>query len=89
MSDPRNEGYANIRELIGEFIGKTVIDVSQHDEEDWAATGAGFVVLMFSDGSLLKFYVPQDTIAFEAQIVGKEAEEYELDFEQDNPGNQT
>jgi hypothetical protein len=50
------EGYSTIRDLLGSLIGKTLVDVSQHDQEDWELEGESFVVLMFSDGSSVKFY---------------------------------
>lgn len=52
-----SEAYVTIREILGGFIGKTIADISQHDEEDWdpcTKTGS-FVMLLFTDGSTLKF----------------------------------
>lgn len=50
--------YSTIRETIGFLIGKKVADISQHDEEDYdpGTREGGFVMLLFEDGSYLKFY---------------------------------
>lgn len=54
MSD--DEVFSNIRDILGELIGKRLVDITQHDdaEED------SFVELMFEDGLYLKFPVPDD-----------------------------
>lgn len=44
-----------MRELIGDFIGKTVIDITTSDVGDPLPDGYDFVMLMFEDGSCLKF----------------------------------
>jgi hypothetical protein len=49
------DGYSTIRELLGPLIGKTLVDVSQHDEEDFKERGEAFVCLMFDDGSTVTF----------------------------------
>lgn len=79
MSDPRNDnGYANIREFIGEFIGKRLVDVTQHDEEEYEKTGDAYVALMFEDGSILKFRMGNFRVGwFEAQMAGSETQAYE------------
>lgn len=47
--------YSNIREIIGELIGKRLIDITQHDKDEWEATREWYVMLMFEDGSYLQF----------------------------------
>lgn len=49
------EAYANIRELIGKFIGKRLIDITQHDQEEFKENGISYVMLMFEDGEFLTF----------------------------------
>jgi hypothetical protein len=41
---------ANIREILGELIGKKLVDITQQDEDDFAETGEAYVMLMFEDG---------------------------------------
>lgn len=65
------EEYATVRDHLGSLIGKTLIDVTQHDQEDWEQRGEAFVVLMFSDGSSVKF--PTGDLAF--VVDGPAAEE--------------
>lgn len=58
--------YANIRDVIGHFIGKTVVDITQHDKEDWDMNGESFVYLLFNDGSGLKFPIGEDGFMHES-----------------------
>lgn len=43
----------NIREILGKLVGRTVVDVTETDEEDldWENQ----IYLMFDNGSVLKF----------------------------------
>lgn len=52
--------YANIREMLGELIGQRVVDITQHDEEDWRARGESFVCLHFEGGGTLTFPIGAD-----------------------------
>lgn len=52
--------YVNIRELIGGFVGKTITDITQQDEDEFAEHKQSFIMLMFSDGSYLKFIIGDD-----------------------------
>ncbi len=45
-----------IRDCIGEFVGKTIVDITQHDEEHFKRTGEAFVDLMFDSGDVLRVY---------------------------------
>ncbi len=56
MSEP----YANIRSILGNAIGKTIVDITQHDADEFAADGRCYIVLMFDTGDYLKFYVGDD-----------------------------
>lgn len=53
--------HRNIREILGEFIGKTVMDVSQHDDPEPA-----FVQLTFTDSTWVRFPVSED--GFDAHV---------------------
>lgn len=46
---------SNIRELLGGFIGKKILDITQHDPDE--VDEGHYVMLMFDDGSFAKFYV--------------------------------
>lgn len=50
------ESYANIRDILGHLIGRTVVDITQHDKEDFVAGDDAYVELMFDDGNTLKFF---------------------------------
>lgn len=44
------KAYSTIRDLLGDFIGCTLVDVTQHDFSDWQQTGKAFLYLHFSNG---------------------------------------
>lgn len=56
MSEP----YANVREFMGGCIGQRVIDITQHDEDEFQEEGLSFVMLHFEDGTTVTFNVGDD-----------------------------
>lgn len=56
MSDDPEE-YSNIRQLLGHLIGRTVIDITQHDYEEFQETKQSYVMLMFDNGDYVKFSI--------------------------------
>jgi hypothetical protein len=52
-----SDTYANIREILGRFIGKRLVEITQHDADELEETGRAYVLLHFEDGTELKFYV--------------------------------
>jgi hypothetical protein len=54
------ETYANIRDILGHLVGKRIVDITQHDKEDFEADGRSFVCLMFDDGNTATFYVGEE-----------------------------
>jgi hypothetical protein len=55
MDGAEPEGYANIRKVLGSLIGRTVVDVTQHDQDEWEEARSCYVMLMFDDGQFVKF----------------------------------
>lgn len=55
-----NGEYVNIRELLGQFIGRTVVDITQHDEEEFQDDGSSYVALHFDNGATLTFDITAD-----------------------------
>jgi hypothetical protein len=53
-------GYSNIREILGEFIGHRIVEITQHDEEYFQRTGRSFADLMFDSGDVLRIYCLTD-----------------------------
>lgn len=49
MSEP----YANIREILGQFIGQKLVEITQHDEQDWIEGTGAYICLMFEQGGTL------------------------------------
>jgi len=49
--------YSNIRKLLGKYIGKRVVDITQHDEDEWAEDQQAYVMLMFEDGGYIQFFI--------------------------------
>ena len=60
--DMDDHPYATIRDHIGYLVGKRLVDITQHDAEDFDPDdGSGcFVCLHFEDGSWLKFNMGVD-----------------------------
>ncbi len=54
------EPYANIRELLP-VRGCKVIEISQHDEDEWLITGESFFMLHFDNGLTLRVTVGADS----------------------------
>lgn len=64
MSD---DAYANVRhpDLLGPFVGLRVVDITQHDEEEWKDTKRSYIALHFENGGTLQFPIGDD--GFEIQ----------------------
>jgi len=60
VSDGAEKPYANIREILGELIGKRVEDVTQHDADEWAETKQSYIMLQFEGGVYVKFFIGDD-----------------------------
>jgi hypothetical protein len=57
MIDP---DYVNIRQILGSLIGRTLLDITQHDPEEFAETQMSYVQFHFDDGSYVKFPISED-----------------------------
>ena len=56
MSEP----YVNIRAWLEDAIGATIIDITQHDQEEFDQGGEAYVALHLSTGATLTFLIPAD-----------------------------
>jgi hypothetical protein len=54
------ESYANIREILAPLLNQTVIEITQHDKEEWEEDGQSYVSLHFSNGYTLKVIISDD-----------------------------
>lgn len=61
------EPYSNIRSILGHFIGSRLLDVTQHDQDEYALMKKGYVMLFFENGDWIR--VPLD---FERETKGME-----------------
>ena len=53
------KNYANIREILAPCLGQTIVDITQHDAEDFDKDpNEGFVALHLANGHTLKFPTP-------------------------------
>lgn len=54
--------YVNIRDIkwLGSFVGAKIVDITQHDEEEYKETGVSYVYLHFDNGGSLKFFIGED-----------------------------
>jgi hypothetical protein len=55
-----DETYSNIRQILGELIGSRVVDITQHDAQEWAETKKSYFMLMFDNGCYLKCFIGDD-----------------------------
>jgi hypothetical protein len=62
--------YANIRELLAGFIGQRLVEITQHDEDEYRRTSEAFVMLHFADGSLIRFVIRDNGSDFECFAPG-------------------
>lgn len=69
MNEP--ESYVNIREVLGKFIGRKLLDITQHDEDEWAEDGRAYVMLMFEGGECITFYVGDEGFSYTEEDDGK------------------
>ena len=49
-----DEQYANIRDILGWAIGQRIIDITQHDQDEFAEEGS-YVMFMFESGGYIRF----------------------------------
>ena len=66
MSD--EEHYSNIRDIdqLGRFIGLRLVDITQHDKDEWDETHEAYVYLHFEDGRSLRFVIDDHGFEVEA-----------------------
>lgn len=55
MPKEEPDAYATIREVIGDFIGTTLVEITQQDEEEWEEGHVSYVALHFSNGCTITF----------------------------------
>ena len=58
------ETYSNIREILGHLIGRKLVEITQHDEDEFLEDGRSYVQLMFEDGDHIKFFVGDDGFSY-------------------------
>lgn len=63
-----DDHYANIRDvqLLGPIIGARVVDVTQHDQEEFTETRQSYFVLHFDNGYSLKVIIGEDGFEVES-----------------------
>lgn len=52
--------YANIRDLLGHYVGLRIVEITQHDEEEFKEDGVSYVMLHFDNGNTLRFDISDD-----------------------------
>lgn len=78
--------YSRIREILGNFIGKRVIDITQQDEDEFKETGEAYVSFHFDNGGIVKiedksieWFDPECTIPLDLDEDGDEGGRPKLD----------
>lgn len=65
------EDYSTIRNIIGFLIGKIVVDITQHDEDEYDSEteNGSYVQIMFSGSSWIKFPIGEESFwYFDSEI---------------------
>lgn len=55
-----DEMYANIREVLGPCLGQRVMEITQHDADEFEDTRECYVMLHFENGVTLRFPITDD-----------------------------
>lgn len=52
--------YSNIRQILGLVIGKKLVDITQHDKDEFRETGQSYIQFHFEDGIYIKIPIGED-----------------------------
>jgi hypothetical protein len=52
--------YSTVRDFLGQLIGQRLIEITQHDEEEFVEEGASYIALHFEDGTTVTFDIGDD-----------------------------
>lgn len=66
-----DEQFSTVRHYMGHLIGRRIVDLTQHDEDDWIESGKGFVMLLLEGGQWLKLVQPE-AIQYSNTLCGHE-----------------
>lgn len=52
--------YSNIREILRPILGQRIVEITQHEQDEYHETGDAFVMLHFENGATLQFHIGDD-----------------------------
>lgn len=52
-----DDPYVTVRELLGKLMGQRVIEITQHDEEEFITEQACYISLHFENGLTVTFHI--------------------------------
>ncbi len=52
--------YSNIRQILGWAVGQKIVDITQHDADEFQEDRRCYVMLMLENGGHIKFFVGDD-----------------------------
>lgn len=55
--------YITVRDQLQEFIGQRLVEVTQHDEEEYRETGEAYIMLMFENGAVMQITLREGQIS--------------------------
>lgn len=66
-----DDTYANIRhpDLLGSLIGQRIIDVTQHDRDEWVENRKAYVTLHCESGLTVTFWIGEDGFDIDDEMV--------------------
>lgn len=57
MADDTDEVYTNIRQILNFAIGQKIVDITQHDDDEWKETKQSYIMIMLENGGWIKFLI--------------------------------
>ena len=57
---PSEETFANIRDFLGFLLGQQLVDITQHDREEWVESREAYVCLHFANGGTITIPITKE-----------------------------
>lgn len=64
------ERYVTVREFMGHCVGQRVVDITQHDEEEFLEDGSSYIAIHFEDGTTVTFNIGDDGAVAVTHLAG-------------------
>lgn len=65
LPDDEDTTYETVREFLGPAIGQTILEITQHDADEWREEKRSYVQLHLSGGGSITFPISDDGVSYE------------------------